>query len=79
MNNSSEINETNEINEVKKRPGRPKEGIWEHFEEKGERVKGHCGGLCKFCGWEKKLAQPNDMREHLAIAKKYLIQQKNII
>ncbi|CAJ0637179.1 14318_t:CDS:2 [Entrophospora sp. SA101] len=63
MSNSGELDE---INETKKRSGRPREEVWEYFEEKGERIKGHCGGVCKFCGWEKRLAQPNDMREHLA-------------
>ncbi|CAJ0637181.1 14320_t:CDS:2 [Entrophospora sp. SA101] len=36
MSNSGELDE---INETKKRSGRPREEVWEYFEEKGERIK----------------------------------------
>ena len=55
------------MNIDKKRTGHPKTDVWEYFEEKGERVKDHCGRICKFCSWEQQIAQPNDMRAHLAL------------
>jgi hypothetical protein len=45
----------------KKRPGRPKNAVWDFFTELGPRVQGHCGAKCIQCGWEKKpmLSQRN--------------------
>lgn len=50
-----------------RKAGRRKDCIWNYFEEKGVRNKGHCGAICSFCGWKQVTAQINEMKGHLAL------------
>ena len=52
----------------KRKPGRPKNNVWNFFIELGTRVQGHCGAKCKECGWEKKAnAKTDDLETHLGL------------
>ena len=69
----------------KRKPGRPKNDVWNFFIEIGPRVQGHCGARCKVCGWEKKAnAKTDELESHIGfrcIKADYKIKEKymNII
>ena len=50
-----------------RKAGRRKDDIWNYFEEKGVRNKGHYGTICSFYGWKQVTAQINEMKRHLAL------------
>jgi hypothetical protein len=65
--NTEDIQDKDDAEISKKRkPGRPKNGVWNFFIEVGTRVQGHCDAKCKECGWEKKAnAKTEDLETHI--------------
>src|ERR1043166_4119531 len=69
----------------RRKPGRPKNNVWNFFIEIGQRVQGHCGARCKECGWEKKAnVKTDELETHIGfrcIKTDYKIKEKymNII
>jgi hypothetical protein len=69
----------------KRKPGRPKNDVWNFFIEIRTRVQGHCDAKCKECGWEKKAnAKREELETHIGfrcIKANYQLKEKymNII
>ena len=58
MPNTEDIQDKDDANDAetskKRKPGRPKNNVWNFFIEIEARVQGHCDAKCKKCGWKKK-------------------------
>ena len=70
MSPNPEDNDNTDANKTdvakKRKPGRPKNDVWNFFIEIGPRVQGHCGAKCKECGWEKKAnAKTDELETHI--------------
>src|SRR3954451_1660045 len=81
--NTEDIQDKDDAEESKKRkPGRPKNDVWNFFIEIGTRVQGHCGAKCKECGWEKKAnAKREELETHIGfrcIKANYQLKEKYI-
>src|SRR3954454_12616031 len=89
MPNTEDIQDKNDANDAeiskKRKPGRPKNDVWNFFIEIGTRVQGHCDAKCKECGWEKKAnAKREELETHIGfrcIKANYQLKEKymNII
>src|SRR5215469_8663907 len=68
-NDNDNAADTNKTDATKKRkPGRPKNDVWDFFIEIGPRVQGHCGAKCKACGWEKKAnIKTEELEAHIGL------------
>ena len=68
--NTEDIQDKDDANNAEtskiRKPGRPKNDVWNFFIEIGTRVQGHCGAKCKECGWEKKAnAKTEELETHI--------------
>src|SRR5436309_6292716 len=89
MPNTEDIQDKDDANDTetskKRKPGRPKNDVWNFFIEIGAQVQGHCGAKCKECGWEKKAnAKSKELETHIGfrcIKTNYQLKEKymNII
>ncbi len=96
MPNTEDIQDKDDANDAetskKRKPGRPKNDVWNFFIEIGARVQGHCDGIqghcdakCKECDWEKKAnAKSEELETHIGfqcIKANYQLKEKymNII
>ena len=77
---NTDVNKTDDAK--KRKPGRPKNSVWDFFIEIGPRVQGHCGAKCKECGWEKKAnAKTDELETHIGfrcVNANYKIKEKYI-